>query len=156
MLNALPFTIEEDTVCGSMRHAIENQLFTVAGAAREAGVARSTVQRWIREGRCKKQAGGMVEWTEIEKCRNERRTGRPHGLPAASKMDYLTEVTSELTRKFLGGPGQLYQLEALIKSIEEYHWQAGRGKHLYYILKKATERYEAHVKRTREYGRRRF
>jgi hypothetical protein len=132
---------------------IQDQLFTLAEAAREAGIARSTVQRWIARGRLKKQANGMIAWRHVEKCLSRKRTGRPHGERPSRRANLLSEAQLELALPFLQGAEGLRRLKGLLAAIGDYHIQAGRGSRMEEILLTAVER--IHLRMTSKPARKR-
>ena len=119
---------------------IEDQLFTIAEAAREAGIARSTLQRWIARKLLRKQPGGAVKWRDVQRCLKRDRTGRPHGLPAEAKANHLSESQQTLALPFLQGRNGLHRPKVLLEAIENYHVEAGRGKWMSDILLNTCER----------------
>ena len=118
-------------LCGRM---IKNQLFTITEASREAGVQRSTVQRWIKCGQLKKQAGGQVKWNDVVRCLERHRTGRPHGQPAEAEARFVSEAEQSLAQPFIQGRIGLRRLKTMLSLITKYHVAGGRKNQLYQIL----------------------
>jgi len=126
MSNGLAFYRVNRNVCGSMRHPKPDDLFSISEAAREAGVNRSTIQRWIKAGRLKKHAEGKVSLKQVKRCRDAQRTGCPHGLPACERGWMGTEFEWEHAKPFLDSKCGLRRLKAMLPGLVEYHFRAGR------------------------------
>jgi hypothetical protein len=109
-----------------MPHPNEDDLFSVSEVACEAGINRSTVQRWIKAGRLEKQAEGKIRLGDVLRCRDGQRTGAPHGIPphlggwrgSARQLDHATP--------FLDAKFGLQRLMAMLPGLINYHFQAGR------------------------------
>ena len=76
-------------------------LCTISKAANHAGVARSTIQRWIKAGRLKKMKGGTVSLAAVARCKEGHITGRPCGQPSGKHGT----LTDELSKPFLRAEG---------------------------------------------------
>ena len=109
---------------------IGNQMLTVSEAAREAGVNRGTIQRWIAAGRLKKRRAGKVKWSEVVRCRDRQRSGRPHGSPASEWAVCFSEAQEIHARPFLDGRRGLLRFAAMLPGLVAYHVAAGRKAHI--------------------------
>ena len=96
-------------------------LCTISKAANHAGVARSTIQRWIKAGRLKKMKGGAVSLAAVARCKEGHVTGRPCGQPSG-KCETLID---ELSKPFFRAEG-LRRLERVLVKCA-LHWRS-RGK----------------------------
>jgi len=121
---------------GSLRQftAVEDFL-TVSETAREAGVQRSTVQRWLKANRLHKQANGMLLWDDVQRCLDEPRTGRPYGRAPGKWAIFLSEAREGYARPFLE-PGKkgLVRLKAALEEVAHAYVAADRSDHLVNLL----------------------
>ena len=53
---------------------------SITEAALCTGVARTTIQRWLKAGRLKKRKGGTVSLAAVGRCMSEHHAGRPCGV----------------------------------------------------------------------------
>lgn len=77
------------------------RLYTISEAAHIAGVARTTIQRWVKAGRLKKTKGGTVSLAAVERCKAAHAIGRPYGKRGV-KYESLTD---QLSKPFLRAEG---------------------------------------------------
>ena len=76
-----------------------NQLFTISEAAKEAGTARSTIQRWIKSGRLKKRKAGKVSLRDVKTCQDKQRTGhRIRRQPLLAESREAVDPAAEVRR----------------------------------------------------------
>ena len=115
------------------------QFLTISEAAREAGVNRSSIQRWIAAGRMQKRKAGKVSLKDVVRCRDAKVTGRPHGEPAAYSAIFDSEVAKPLAQPFLETRAGLRRLKAILQGVVSYHIAAGRKNALLNVLTKAFE-----------------
>lgn len=102
-------------------YTMKDRLCTVTEAAFVTGIARTTIQRWLREEKIEKKSGGAVSLADVEKCKKLHATGRPLGRPVTSRQS----LAEQLAEPFLGGEG-LRRLRTVLK-ILALEW-SGRGK----------------------------
>jgi hypothetical protein len=95
------------------------ELVTISEAESKTGIARSTVIRWLNNGRMKKRAQGKIALSDLERCVREQRTGRPCGSGRANqrglKYDYRTLAEKNM-EPYCGSHG-LHRLRAMIKAL---------------------------------------
>jgi excisionase family DNA binding protein len=113
---------------------LANQLLTISQAAKEAGTARSTIQRWIKSGRLKKRKAGKVSLRDVKACRDKQRTGRPHGQSDVKREIFTTDAQQEHGAVFCDGRRGLLRLKAILPGVMSYHIDAGRGDWITEIL----------------------
>lgn len=108
---------------------LTNQLLSVSEAAREAGVNRSTVQRWIAGG-LKKREAGKVRWKDVVRFRDRKRTGRPHGRPAGEAAAGGSAAEQAHSLPFRDGRRGLLRFAAMLPCLIAYHVRSGRARQL--------------------------
>ena len=100
---------------------MDDRLCTVTEAAFVAGIARTTIQRWLREGKIQKRAGGVLSLADIEQCKARHATGRPLGRLST----HPERLDKQLAELFLGAEG-LRRLRSVLKLLA-FEWSF-RGK----------------------------
>jgi hypothetical protein len=75
---------------------------SIKKAGIETGVHRSTIHRWLKSGRLRKDAEGNVDRVSILRLKNEQKTGRPGGFAYGHRgrcdlEDTEANVTGALT-----------------------------------------------------------
>jgi hypothetical protein len=106
------------------------ELITISEAESRAGLARSTIVRWLKAGRMKKRAQGKVAISDLERCIREQRTGRPcmSGRYVRQSLRKDTRPLAEKNMETYCGTQGLRRLGAMIKALA---WElARRGKDL--------------------------
>lgn len=119
----------------------ENQLLSISEAAREAGVNRSTIQRWLKAkpGRLKKQAEGKVWLYDVLREKDKKRNGRSHGSADSKKPLIFTESPLKYAPPFLDGRGGITRLRHNLRFIAKHHIEQGRLKMIYKTFIEAAE-----------------
>lgn len=112
---------------------LTDQLLSISEAAREAGVNRSTVQRWIADG-LKKRDAGKVRWEDVLRFRARKRTGRPHGRPASEAAEWASEAEQAHSLPFRDGRRGLLRFAAMLPCLVAYHVRSGRERQLTKVL----------------------
>ena len=115
---------------------LTDQLLSISEAAREAGVNRSTIQRWIADG-LKKREAGKVRWKDVLRFRARKRTGRPHGTPASEAAAWGSEAEQAHSLPFRDGKRGLLRFAAMLPCLIAYHVRSGRERQLGEVLKDA-------------------
>jgi hypothetical protein len=115
---------------------LSDQLLSISEAAREAGVNRSTVQRWIAAG-LKKREAGKVRWKDVLRFRARQRTGRPHGISASEARSMGSDAQEAHSLPFRDGKRGLLRFAAMLPCLIAYHVRSGRARQLTNVLQDA-------------------
>lgn len=62
---------------------------------------------------------------DVIRCRDEKRTGRPHGVPASKYAIFLTEAQKCHALPFLDSKRGLLRFKAMLPGLIKYHAAAG-------------------------------